>query len=58
MAHLSQHFKSTMSHTDLRKCMEFKVVKQIKPIGAIKSFMKPNCNICMDERLTNTQKAI
>ena len=25
-SHFEQHFKSTTSHTDLRKCMAFKVV--------------------------------
>ena len=32
--------------------MPFKVVKQLKPIGAIKTFTKPNFNICMEEHLT------
>ena len=32
--------------------MTFKVVKQLSPIGAMKTFTKPNCNICMEERLT------
>ena len=32
--------------------MIFKVVKQINPIGAMKTFMKHNCNLCMEERLT------
>ena len=50
-----QHFKYITSHTDLRKCMTFKVAKQINAIGAMKSFTKPDCNICMEERL-NTQK--
>ena len=31
--------------------MTFKVVKQLNPIGAMKKFTKPNCNLCMDERL-------
>ena len=31
--------------------MEFKVVNQINPIGAMKSFMKPNCNPWMEEHL-------
>ena len=41
-AYLEQHFNSTKSHTDLRKCMTFKVLKQIKPIGAMKTLTKPN----------------
>ena len=36
--------------------MTFKVVQQLKPIGAIKTFTKPNCNICMEERLTILKK--
>ena len=29
--------------------MTFKVVKQLNPVGAMKFYMKPNCNICMHE---------
>ena len=47
-AHFEQHFKSTTSCTDLRKGMAFKVVKQLNPIGAMKSFTKANCNLCME----------
>ena len=31
--------------------MTFKVLKQLNPIGAMKTFTKPNCNLCMQERL-------
>ena len=31
--------------------MTFKVVKQINTIGAMKTSTKPNCNLCMEERL-------
>ena len=41
-----------MSRTDLRKYMTFKVVKKLNPIGTMKTFTKPNCNICMVKRLT------
>ena len=51
-AHFVQHFNSTTSHTELRKCMTFKVLKQLNQIGAMKTFTKPNCNLCMQERLT------
>ena len=54
--HFKQHFNTTMSRTDLRKYMTFKVVKQLNPIGAMKTFTKPNCNICMEERLTILKK--
>ena len=37
---------------ELRKCMVLKVVNKINPIAAMKSFTKPNCNVCMEERLT------
>ena len=42
-----QRFNTNKSCTDLRKYMLFKVVTQINPIGAMKTFTKPNCNICM-----------
>ena len=51
-AHFVQHFNTNTSCTDLRKCMMFKVIKQIKPIGAMEKFTKINCNLCMQERLT------
>ena len=51
-AHFEQHCDTTMSRTYLRKYMMFKVVKQLNPIGAMKTFTKPNCNLCMEERLT------
>ena len=50
--HFVQHFNTTMSRTDLRKCMTFKVIKQLNPIGAMKTFTKPNYNLCMQEHLT------
>ena len=37
---------------NLRKCIMLKAVKNIKPIVDTKSFTKPNCNVCMEERLT------
>ena len=33
--------------------MTFKVLKQLDLIGAMKTFTKPNCNLCMQERLKN-----
>ena len=51
-AHFVQHFNTTTSRTDIRKCMTFKVVKQLNPIGTMQTFAKPNCNLCMQERLT------
>ena len=51
-AHFEQHFHTTTSRTDLRKYMAFKAVKQLSPADAIKTFTKPNCNICMEELLT------
>ena len=51
-AHFVQHFITTTSRTGLRKYMTFKVVKHLKPIGAMKTFTKPNYNLCMQERLT------
>ena len=55
-AHFEQHFNTTTSRTDLRKYMTLKVVKQLNPIGAMKKFTKPNCNICMEECITILKK--
>ena len=55
-AHFEHHFNTTTSRTDLRKYMTFKVVKKLKLIGAMKKFTKPNCNLCMEERLTILKK--
>ena len=46
-AHFKQHFNTTTSRTDLCKYMTFKVVKQLNPIGVMKTFTKQNCNLCM-----------
>ena len=51
-AHFEQHFKANMSCTDLHKHMKFQVVNQLNPIGTMKTITKPNCNPCMEERLT------
>ena len=50
-AHFEQHFNTTTSRTNLRKYMTFKVAKQLNPIGVMKTFKKPNCDLCMEERL-------
>ena len=55
-AHFEQHFNTTKTRIDLRKYMTFKVVKQLNPIGAMKTFTKPDCNLCMEERLTILKK--
>ena len=55
-AHFEQHFENTTSRTDLRNYTTFKVVKQLNLIGAMNKMMKPNCNICMEERLTIIKK--
>ena len=54
--HFEQIFNTTTSRTDLCKYMTFKVVKQLNPIGAMKTFTKPNCNLCMEERLKILKK--
>ena len=41
-AHFEQHFKATMSRTDLRKYTTFKLVNQLNPIGAMKTITKPD----------------
>ena len=55
-SHFVQHFNNTTSRTDLRKCMTLKVIKQLNPIDAMKPFTKPNCNLCLQERLTILKK--
>ena len=48
--------RKTTSHTDIRKYMTFKVVNELKAIGAMKIFKKPNFNLCMEELLTILKK--
>ena len=55
-SHFVQHCYTTPSCTDLYKYITFKVVKQLKLIGAMKIFTKPNCNLCMQEHLTILKK--
>ena len=55
-AHFLQHFTNTMSRTDLRKCMTFKAIKQLNPIGMMETFTKPNYNLCIKERLMTLKK--
>ena len=55
-AHYKQHIKSNMSCTDLRNFVALKVVININPIGEMKSIMKPNCRLCMEEMLTILKK--
>ena len=46
-AHFERHFNDTTSRTDLLKYTIFKVVKQLNPIGAMKTSMKSNCKPCI-----------
>ena len=55
-AHFVHHFNTTTSRTDLCNYMTFKVVKQVNPIGGTKTVTKPNCTLCMQERLTILKK--
>ena len=55
-AHFEQHFNTITSRTDLRKYMTFKVVNHLILIGAMKTFTKPNCKLCMEECLTILKK--
>ena len=50
-AHFEQRFNTNTARTYLCKYMTFKVVKQINPISPMKTFIEPNCNLCMEERL-------
>ena len=51
-AHLKHPFNTTTSLTDVSKYMTFKVLNQLNTIGAMKTFTKPNRNVCIQERLT------
>ena len=51
-AHFVQDFNSMTSRTELHKYMTFKVLKQLNSIVSMKTFTKPNCNLCMQKRLT------
>ena len=51
-AKYKQQYKFTTLFTDLFKWMKCMVVKQNYPIVSIKSFTKPNINLCIEERLT------
>ena len=55
-AHFVQHFNTTTSRTDLRNCMTFKVTNQLNPIDEMKTFTRPNCNLCVQERLKILKK--
>ena len=55
-AYFEHHFNTTTSRTDLRKYMTYKVLKQLNLIGAMKTFTKPICNLCMEEPLTILKK--
>ena len=41
-AHFEQHLNSATPRTDIRKYTTFKLVKQLNPIDAMKTFTKPN----------------
>ena len=51
-AHFEQQFKYTIPHTELCKCMPFKVVKHLNSIGTMKQIVKPRCNRFTEEILT------
>ena len=54
LKNMGDHFLAIKlaSRTYLRKCMTLKLVNQINLIVKIKTFTKPNCNLCMEECLT------
>ena len=51
-AHYEQQFKYTMLCNDQRNHMMSRVVHQINPFGSTIWFTKPDCHLCMEERLT------
>ena len=50
--HFEHHFNAIMLCTDLYNYMTFKLLKKINQIGAMETFTKTNCNICMEVGLT------
>ena len=46
-SYLEQHSKYTMSRTDLLNFITLKVVNQLNQIVEMKSFTKPNYNLCI-----------
>ena len=54
--HFKHHFKSTTSRKNLRKYLTFKLVNQINMVSTMKTFTKPNCNLCLEERLIILKK--
>ena len=55
-AHYEKYFESTASHMDLHNCVEFNVLNNLNSIGEMKSFMKFNCYLCIDDCLTIQKK--
>ena len=55
-AHFGHNFNSTTSCTDICNYITLKVVNQLNPIGAIKKYMKPNCNLFVEELFTILKK--
>ena len=51
-AHFAQHFDDAPSPAELREIMDFSIVAEVNPIGAVKTFGKMCCSLCMEERLT------
>ena len=51
-SHFVQHFNQKPSHQELRNIMKFEILSSVKPIGAMKTFGKPECTLCMKERLS------
>ena len=52
------YFKSNTLCTDLYNSMRFKIFKKINPIGQMKSFIKSNFNLCIEEFSTLLNKYI
>ena len=50
--HFAQHFSQKPSPQQQRNIMKFEVLSSVNPIGAMKTFGKPECTLCMKERLT------
>ena len=57
-SHVKQHFNATTSRIDLRKYMTFKAVYFLKQIGSMKTFTKPNYNLCTERRLKSLKRYV
>ena len=50
-AHFATHFGQKPTPQQCRETMKFEVLAKVNPIGSLKTWGKPSCTLCMNERL-------